>query len=91
MIRLTKHASARLRQRGLRERDVDLLMRYGTTTRDGLLLERRTVVALIRAMKNKIHDLERLSGVFAVVKGECLVTAYRPGRGKRRRQYEGVR
>jgi hypothetical protein len=75
-----------MNQRGIRKHDLDLILRYGTNCRDGVILDGRTVDRLVRDMKREMAALERLSGAFAVTDGETVKTVYRPGRRKRRAQ-----
>lgn len=73
---LTGHAETRMRQRGLRERDVPLFLEYGTRIDDEtwIILDRDSRRA---ERKHEIRALERLAGRKMVARGESIVTAYR--------------
>ena len=83
---LTKHIRARCQQRGIRERDLDLVAQFGTETPDGVIVTRKDVAEVERASKRLLNDLSRLQGVFVVTAGETMVTAYRATRQQRRSQ-----
>lgn len=74
---LTNHAGVRLRQRGLRETDIDLVMACGTDAPGGrVILRRRDVAREIAACKRRIQTLERLSGCTVVCEEDAIVTCY---------------
>lgn len=65
------HATKRMQQRGLRNQDVELVIRCGTpVNRDGILLRNRDIQREIAARKAEIQALERLKGVKVVVSEE---------------------
>jgi hypothetical protein len=84
--KLTKHAETRMNQRGFRERDIDLILRYGTECKDGVILEGRMVNRRVMELKREMAALERLAGSYAVTDGKTVKTVYRAGRRKRRAQ-----
>ncbi len=68
---LSKHAVQRMQQRGLRNQDIELVMRCGTpVNRDGILLRNKDIQREIAARKAEIQALERLNGVKVVVSKE---------------------
>jgi hypothetical protein len=73
---ISNHAQQRLQQRALNERDLDLIIAHGTETTDGYLLRRKDVAGIERELKALIECLHKLEGIFVVVKGETVVTAY---------------
>lgn len=74
---LTQHAQTRIRQRGFREQDMELIVECGTLVRPGLhVLRDRDVAKEIRAAKQRIQTLERLRGSAAVVEQGVVVTRY---------------
>ncbi|MDP6929449.1 MAG: hypothetical protein QF412_07090 [Planctomycetota bacterium] len=85
---LSAHAMARVRQRGFKEADIALLGRYGTVTRDGVLLRRQDVVSAVSALKREITQLERLAGTYAVMDGDTVLTVYRPSKKRARSQLQ---
>ena len=65
---VTRHGAARMQQRGISARDIDLIMEYGTAERPGLhRLRNRDADREIRECKLRIQTLERLRGCAAVV------------------------
>ena len=76
---LTKHAQTRLPQRNLSQKDIDLVLSYGTETRDGVMLMKRDVYREIKHLKRMIKRIERLKDTFVVIDGGSLITSYRPG------------
>ena len=73
----TRHGETRMRQRGMRNGDADLILAYGTQIEDGAwLLRERDVRREIEARKREIKALERLENRKVVVSGGCIVTAY---------------
>ncbi len=84
-LHLTRHAEGRIRQRGVRERDLDLMIEHGTLTDDGVLLTRRDVAAAISEHRRAIAQLERLKGTALILDGATVLSVYRPDREKSRR------
>ena len=86
---ITHHGQARLSQRGIRETDLDLVLAHGTEIgRDRIMLMARDAAKLIRARKQEIAKIERLTGKVLVVSNGHLVTAYHqttPSQSSRRR------
>ena len=83
--KLTLHARMRIRQRGFRERDVDLILEQGTLTHDGVILTRKHVADLVADYRRKIADLTRLSGAAVFSEDGVVVSIYRPDASKFRR------
>ena len=76
-IAITRHGEARLSQRGLRNSDLDILLAHGTETGpDRIMLRKRDAVRIIRDLKRRIAELERLTGKEIVIAGGQLITAY---------------
>jgi len=59
--RLSKHAHRRCAQRGFRLGDIETVLRYGTTTTEGVLLRYRDILPSIDAIQNEIRQIERQS------------------------------
>ena len=85
MPRTSRHAGRRLRQRGLREADLDRLQRYGEEFDDGYLMSNRTIDASITELKAEIQRLERLKGVVLIEQDNTVITVYRSDRRRQRR------
>ena len=89
---LSRHAEARIRQRGMREDDVAVIIDAGTTI-DGesVLLLDRDVDREVMRRKHEIAILERLRGCRVVMaKERTVVTVYRPGRKTEHRLLRGL-
>ena len=83
---LTRHAETRMRQRGIRERDVSLILACATRIDDETwLLRERDARRAIEDRKREIQALERLAGCKVVARGESVVTAYRSRPADRKR------
>ena len=96
---LTNHARTRMTQRGIRERDTDLILRIGT------LIDAESVYVLdkdvdreVRLLKQQIDAVERLRGIRAVLAENTVLTVYRASpkterrllrRSRRRRRQSG--
>ena len=79
------HALRRLRQRGLREADLERLKRHGEEFDEGYLMSKRTIDEHITRLKWEIQRLERLKGVVLIEQDNTLVTVYRSSRRRQRR------
>ncbi len=89
-LTLTQHAEYRIRQRGLRESDIPVIVAAGTPVDDdSLFLLARDVDREIRRRKQEISALERLRGCRVVIAGETVVTVYRPLRKTEKRLLRG--
>ncbi|NCA72151.1 MAG: DUF4258 domain-containing protein [Sphingobacteriia bacterium] len=89
-LTLTQHAQSRIRQRGLRESDIAMIVATGTAVdADSLLLLAQDVDREIRRRKQEIGALERLRGCRVVIAGDQVVTVYRPSRRTERRLLRG--
>lgn len=87
---LSRHAEARVRQRGIRESDIPVIVAAGTPIDDdSLFLLARDVDREIRRRKQEISALERLRGCRVVIAGETVITVYRPSRKTEKRLLRG--
>lgn len=89
-LTLTQHAQCRIRQRGLRESDIPMIVAAGTPINaHSLLLLAQDVDREIRRRKQEIGALERLRGCRVVIAGENVITVYRPSRRTEKRLLRG--
>jgi hypothetical protein len=87
VLKITRHAEARIRQRGFREDDVTILMKYGREMPNGtLVLTDRDVRREMEMMRRHISRLDRLRGMTAVVIDGRVVTVYRADKSSRHRR-----
>ncbi|WP_067296428.1 MULTISPECIES: hypothetical protein [Sulfitobacter] len=91
-LSLTRHAETRMRQRGYKDEDVDLVFRVGTRVADdAFLLTDKDAARAIRKRKQEIQQLERLRGSQVIVEGETLITLYHTTMRPRRRNRKSWR
>ena len=81
-LEVTAHAAERLRQRGHRERDLELVAGYGTPTAGGCVLTRADADRAIAACHRMIRDLDRLAGTAIFTAGPVVKTIYRPSQSQ---------
>ena len=91
-LSLTRHAETRMRQRGLRDADVNLLLEVAEcVSDDALLLTRQRAASEIERRRREIQQLERLCGAKLIIEDGTLVTVYHdyrsPDRTKRTTRY----
>jgi len=85
-LALSSHAEARMRQRGLRLSDLELILRCASEIGgDIYFLSRKDAAREIRRRKYEIQALERLQGQKMVVAGDTVVTCYRSRRRDQKR------
>ena len=90
---LTRHARQRVRQRAYRERDLELIVRYGRPLQsgDGHLLLRKDVERLRRQAKHLLDRLDHLAGSAVIQSRDgAVLSVYRPVKAKRRRMVREV-
>ena len=76
-LSFSQHAQVRMRQRGLSERDIELIVRCGSTVRRGLrLLRGQDIDHEMRRLKRRIQDLERLRNCAVVMDDNTVITCY---------------
>ena len=76
-LSLTRHAETRMRQRGIRDADVNLLFEVGErVSDDALQLTRRRAVQEITKLRRKIQQIERLCGTKLILEEGTLITVY---------------
>ena len=80
------HARMRMQQRGLRERDIELIVDLGTrVSEDAYILRRQDVEREIELRRREIQALSRLRGRKVVVAEDTVVTGYHPRPAARKR------
>ena len=87
---LTRHAETRIRQRGFRESDLDVLVRFGEEFSDGtLMITDRAHQAAVAEKKKEIAQLDRLRGMKAPIKNGNILTVYKTPKHKISRRRNG--
>jgi len=74
---LSKHAAARIRQRGITERDVNLIRAVGESVEDGVLMTNRAIDLQVQALRREMIRLERLRGIALIECDNKIITVYR--------------
>ncbi len=83
---LSDHAAQRIRQRGLKEDDLPLLLECSSAIdEDVLQLLDDDVMREVAKRKREIRALERLRGCQVVVAGQEVVTVYQPSKRRTKR------
>ena len=75
----TKHCLARMSQRGLPKRLIDIVIEYGNSNGDKLILNKKTTQKMIDEIDNIRKDLLKVmdkGGVTVVIDNELLITTY---------------
>jgi len=73
----SQHAQTRMRQRGLSESDIELIVHCGSVVRRGLrLLRGQDIDHEMRRLKRRIQDLERLKNCAVVMDDDTVITCY---------------
>ena len=73
----TRHAETRMQQRGIRAKDISLIIAMGTQVDDQTwIMRKRDVVREIEILKRGIRVLERLANHKVVMRDGQVVTAY---------------
>lgn len=87
MIRLdvSRHAKARMRQRGLRHEDVQFVCEHGTETAKGYLLTERDAESLEAEARHMLLKAQRLRGVLVPVAENTAKTVIHTTRRQQRR------
>lgn len=91
-IHYSSHAQTRIRQRGIRESDIPMIVAAGTSIdEDSVLLLVQDADREIRRLKQEIAAIERLKGCRVVIVGDNIVTVYRPSRKTEKQLLRGQR
>lgn len=85
----TEHVRKRAAQRGVRQADLDLILRYGSYTPKGVILTKRDFAELDRAHKLLIRRLSHLVGKFVAMEGADMITVFHASERQRRIQVNG--
>ena len=76
-LSFSSHARTRMRQRGMSENDVRLIVEFGSDVRHGLRqLLGRDIDREVRRLKRRIQDFERLRNCAVIHEDNSVITAY---------------
>ena len=86
---LSQHAKKRLRQRGLADGDITLIVEYGEDVEDGFVMTNKAIKNRKEKIAREMQQLEKLRGVAVIESQGVIVTTYRADkrRIKRLRQH----
>lgn len=76
-VRFSQHAAARIRQRGLPERDVELIRKAGGELVEGFVMTNRAVEQRLHELREEMSRIERLHGVALIENESLVITVYR--------------
>ena len=82
----TNHVLARMSQRGISKKLIDLVYEYGKEKGDKLILNKKTTQMVIKEIDNMRKELLRImdkGGVTVVLDNDALITAYNTNSYKR--------
>ena len=86
ILTMSNHAETRMRQRGLRNTDVELILRCASEIgEDVYFLSRKDVERETQRRKREIQALDRLCGQKVVVAEDTIVTCYHSRRNDQKR------
>jgi hypothetical protein len=77
--RVTRHAEQRMNQRAVRSRDLALVLEYGQSLGQAVVLTDQVVDSTVKDLRGQISDLERLRGIAVFETDGRIITTYRPG------------
>ena len=75
-LTITKHAVARMSQRGIMPKDAELIVLIGTEIDDGYFVREKDYQEAEHRIKRLLQSFRRLVGKRLVVKSGQIVTAY---------------
>ena len=75
-LRISRHAEARMAQRGIREADIELILQLGSEVEGGLIVRKEDFRRYERNLRAQIQRASRLVGKRLVLAEDQLVTAY---------------
>jgi len=84
MLQFTKHALARMNQRGITKDMVELALDYGRFVKDKIVLGKKEIKKLIKkypALKSKLLKLFDSKGLVVVFEDNYIITVYKPQKG----------
>ena len=90
-LTVTRHGETRMRQRGFRNVDLEVILTHGTDIgHNRIMLKRRDAAKRISELKKEIAMYERLTDKTIVVSENHLVTAYHQAAPVRLPKHQGV-
>ncbi len=84
-LQLTHHGSVRMAQRGISNRDIDLITLIGSEVDDGYLVLNKDCQVFIRKLKKLISNVQRLQGKRVVVVDGQIITVFHANKEEQKR------
>jgi hypothetical protein len=82
----TRHVLKRAAQRGVKEKDLELIVRYGSETAKGVIMTRRDFAQVEQETKQLLGRLSHLVGKFVATQGAEIITVFHATEKQRRSQ-----
>lgn len=90
-LQLTDHVLKRIQQRSYSEKDINLIIEYGTIINENeYFLKNKNIQRQIEIRKHEIQRLEHLRGSKIVIKGTNVITIYRPSKKNKKKLLKNI-
>jgi hypothetical protein len=86
---LSFHAQGRLRQRGIKNGDLEVVRSFGEPVADGYLMSDKAIEHRKHELQRQLQQLERLRGLALIEASDCVVTIYRADNNRVKRLRAG--
>lgn len=84
VLTLTRHATARMAQRGVSLSDIELIGLIGTEVEGGYFVRDKDFQEIERVLKNLLHRFERVVGKRSVIDSGQVITVYHASKVRQR-------
>ena len=84
MLQFSRHALARMGQRGITKNMIELALDYGKFVKDKVILGRKEIKKIIKkypTLKSKLLKLFDSKGLVVVFDNNYIITVYKPQKG----------
>ena len=84
MLQFSRHALARMNQRGITKNMIELALDYGKFVKDKVILGRKEIKKIIKKypdLKSKLLKLFDSKGLVVVFDNDYIITVYKPQKG----------
>ena len=86
-VSITRHAADRMRQRGIRESNLNIILELAEEIRpDVYFLSDKAAHQEIQRLKQRIRKIEKMKGVVVVISNGRIVTTYKSIKGGKHRR-----
>ena len=77
-MQYTEHAKIRMKQRGVSDKDLQLVLEVGEHFGDGYAMTNKAIDEYQQKLKKQLQRLDHLRGHYIVVSNDSLITTYHP-------------